>query len=45
MNAIWRMPLETVRRKPSMSAREASRASDGKSTVATATENIPCGSM
>ena len=44
-NAIWRRPIDTVRRKPSMSPRVEKRASDGKSTVATATENIPCGSM
>ena len=43
--AIWRMPSPNVRRKPSSSPRAASRASDGKSTVAIATENIPCGSM
>ena len=43
--AIWRRPIDTVRRKPSMSPRVAKRDSDGKSTVATATENIPCGSM
>ncbi len=44
-NAIWRSPLLTVRRNPSMSPREAKRDSDGKSTVAIATEKIPCGSM
>ncbi len=44
-NAICLSPSETVSRNPSMSPRLASRASDGKSTVATATENIPCGSM
>ena len=44
-NAIWRRPLLTVLRKPSMSPRTAKRESDGNSTVAIATENIPCGSM
>ena len=44
-NAIWRMPMDTVERKPSMSPRAASREMAGKSTVATATENIPWGSM
>ena len=33
------------RAKPRMSPRAASRESVGKSTVAIATENIPCGSM
>jgi len=44
-NAICRSPRETVERKPSVSPRDANRASEGNSTVATATENIPCGSM
>ncbi len=44
-NAIWRRPVATVARKPSQSARVDSRESAGKRTVATATENIPCGSM
>ena len=42
---IWRSPRETVSRKPSRSPRVASRESVGKRTVATATENMPCGSM
>ena len=45
MKLIWRSPVETVARKPARSPRVASRASDGKRIVATATENIPCGSM
>ena len=44
-NAIWRSPTPTMWRKPSTSPRAASRDSDGKSTVATATENMPWGSM
>ena len=44
-NAICRRPRETVSPKPRMSPRLASRESVGKSTVAIATENIPCGSM
>ena len=44
-NTICRTPSETVLRKPGMSPRDAKRASDGKSTVATATEKTPCGSM
>ena len=32
-------------RKPGMSRRDANLESDGKRTVAIATENIPCGSM
>ena len=43
--AIWRIPRASVSRKPSMSPRVASRESVGKSTVAIATEKIPCGSM
>ena len=42
---IWRNPSAIVLRTPARSPRVASRASVGKSTVATATENIPCGSM
>ncbi len=48
-NAIWRSPVPTVPRKPVKSplsrASDACRDSLGKSTVAIATENIPCGSM
>ncbi len=44
-NAIWRSPVLTVARNPSMSPRVANRDSDGKRTVAIATENTPCGSM
>jgi hypothetical protein len=44
-NTICRSPSDTVERKPSMSARAARRDIVGKSTVAIATENIPCGSM
>ena len=44
-NAIWRSPIPTVSRKRVMSPRAAKRESDGNSTVAIATENIPCGSM
>ena len=42
---IWRMPVSTVRPNPPMSPRAARRDIVGKSTVATATEKIPCGSM
>ena len=44
-SAIWRMPLAWVARRPSQSCRATSRESAGNSTVATATENMPCGSM
>ena len=45
-NPICPSPSETVSRKPvDVAARAASRERRGKSTVATATENIPCGSM
>ena len=44
-NAICRRPRPTVCRKPARSFRAARRASEGNSTVAIATENIPCGSM
>ena len=43
--AICLRPSRTVPRKPSQSARTASRDSVGNSTVAIATEKIPCGSM
>ena len=42
---IWRMPMPTARRIAPTSRREAIRLSVGKSTVATATLKIPCGSM
>ena len=42
---IWRIPLPTVRRIPAGSRREARRLSVGNSTVATATLNMPWGSM
>ena len=42
---IWRRPVLIVARNPSRSSRAARRARAGNSTVATATENIPCGSM
>ncbi len=38
------MPLAIVARRFSISPREAKRARVGKSTVAIATEKIPCGS-
>jgi len=40
-NAIWRSPVLTVARNPSMSPRVANRDSDGKRTVAMATEKNP----
>ena len=43
-SAACRWPTR-VARKPRMSPRATSRESVGKSTVATATENMPCGSM
>jgi hypothetical protein len=42
---IWRMPVSTVRPNAAMSPRAANRDMVGKSTVATATEKIPWGSM
>jgi hypothetical protein len=42
---IWRVPVAIVARSPSRSRRAAKRLSVGNSTVATATENIPWGSM
>ena len=42
---IWRMPLPSVRRIPATSRRTAIRLRVGNSTVATATLNIPWGSM
>jgi len=42
---IWRTPLPTVVRIPPRSPRVANRESAGNSTVASATLNIPCGSM
>ena len=43
---IWRIPLPISARMPGQRrAGVASRLSAGNSTVATATENIPCGSM
>ncbi len=44
-SAIWRIPLPCVSRSPAMSLRATSRDSAGNSTVATATENMPWGSM
>jgi hypothetical protein len=44
-SAIWRMPLDIVVRIPSMSWRAARRLRAGNSTVASATENTPWGSM
>ena len=41
---IWRIPLAIVARRSSWSPRAAKRARVGKSTVAIATEKIPCGS-
>ena len=42
---IVRAPVDTIRAKPAVSPRAASREISGKSTVETATENRPCGSM
>ena len=42
---ICRVPVPVSARRPSVSPRMASRASAGNRTVATATLNIPCGSM
>ncbi len=44
-NAICRVPLATACRKPRRSPAATRRESVGKSTAATATENMPCGSM
>ena len=44
-SAIWRMPLPWVALRPSQSWRATRRLSAGNSTVATATLNMPCGSM
>ena len=44
-NTIARAPVETVRAKPAVSPRAASREISGKSTTVTATEKRPCGSM
>ena len=44
-SAIWRMPLPCSRRRPSQSCRATRRLSCGNSTVATATLNMPWGSM
>ncbi len=43
--AICRRPVPTSARKPGPSPAAASRESAGNSTAATATENMPCGSM
>ena len=42
---IWRIPVPTVRRIPAASRRAARRLRTGNRTVATATLNIPWGSM
>ena len=42
---IIRIPFAMVERRSSIAPRAAKRARVGKMTVATATENIPCGSM
>ncbi len=44
-NAIWRRPEPTSARNPGPSRAAARRDSAGNSTAATATENMPCGSM
>ena len=44
-SAIWRIPTPSTERIWPNSLRDASRLSCGNTTVATATENIPCGSM